>query len=156
MQQVVKMISAATEIKNLDLDRIVKKVQKEKEWTEERVKNAERRYRNFLLMAVTLDNRKIVPTGDIDEIWHGHILDTQAYQEDCLRIAGHFIHHTPSFGADKEPDDDSLLQTCQEYKRLFGEEYLTDQKSGSCSSCCQGGVQPHCWPHACWRMCCRV
>src|SRR5947207_3327709 len=44
-----------------------------------------KRYRNFLLLC-GLTGEPIVPTADLDVIWHAHILDTIKYHEDCEKI----------------------------------------------------------------------
>ena len=31
--------------------------------------------------------------GDMDTVWHCHILQTQKYTQDCLAIFGHYLHH---------------------------------------------------------------
>ena len=59
----------------------------------------------------------------IDEVWHQHILDTNAYAEDCERIFGHFLHHYPYFGMEGE-EDQAKLQSCfEETQGIWVEEF---------------------------------
>jgi|SRR5271166_1040387 len=144
MQQVVNMIVAAEKIRLLDLARIVKKVQFEKQWSTDRVLNVERRYRNWLLLISTLDDRgDVVPTLDIDEIWHAHILDTKAYADDCQNVFGYFLHHVPSWN--KIMPREAHDKTAAAYEKLFGEPFLPE--GGHCvATDCQGSpCTGHCW-----------
>lgn len=135
MQQVVNMIRVAEEIKHLDIQRIVNKAQSKHQWSDERKKHAEQRYRNFLLLASTLkEGEPIIPTQDIDAVWHEHILDTHAYMDDCRRVFGYYLHHVPFFGQ-PEPDRDADMQKTEEaYQRLFGEKYRN-----GLGTCCTKG-----------------
>ena len=60
-------------------------------------------YKRFLWLMVRYGkDQMIVPTKEIDEVWHNHILYTQRYFEDCQAIAGHYIHHLPSDFSDQD------------------------------------------------------
>lgn len=39
----------------------------------------------------------LVPTRDIDTVWHYHILDTHKYASDCKVVFGYFLHHNPNY-----------------------------------------------------------
>ncbi len=77
-------------IKNLNLDPIKVKLMDHDEgegWSREQCDIAEKWYKRFLLLNYMYPKRSIVPTKEIDLIWHYHILDTQKYAEDCERVA---------------------------------------------------------------------
>lgn len=86
-------------------------------------------YRNFLYLCKKYKPRghKIVPSEEIDEFWHNHILDTRKYHKDCMKIFGAYQHHYPYFGMDKKStlkDLNRLFDVTQElYFKEFG-EYL--------------------------------
>lgn len=65
-------------------------------WSEKRVEETEQGYRQFLFEAAMSKHEPTVPSADVDELWHLHILDTQRYGSDCNRLFGRFIHHAPS------------------------------------------------------------
>ena len=67
-------------------------------------------YRRFLALNIVYEDRKICPTGPIDDFWHAHILDTHAYAQDCDYLFGRYLHHFPYFGM-RGPDDYEALQT---------------------------------------------
>ncbi len=87
-------------VRALDLERIVLKLAKEPGWSMARAHQAELDYRRFLNLRVLYPKTSLVPTRDIDEMWHLHILDTRAYAGDCARIFGEFLHHAPAFGGE--------------------------------------------------------
>jgi hypothetical protein len=58
-------------------------------------------------------HHKIVPTWEIDQVWHHHILDTHKYAQDCQWLFGYFVHHYPYFG-----QGSSLLEQ-QEWHQAF-------------------------------------
>ncbi|PHM52891.1 glycine-rich domain-containing protein [Xenorhabdus sp. KK7.4] len=119
-------------VKLLDLTWIIKKItQKDpniaKVWTEEGAKDAMEQYKNFMFLLYKYKgkNIKIVPSIEVDEIWHHHILDTQRYQKDCQNIYGHFMHHSPYFGLRddnylKELNKDFMI-TQELYFKEFGD-----------------------------------
>jgi hypothetical protein len=96
-----------------------------KGWTAEELNLAEREYRRFLALNLAHPGESIVPCEIVDVVWHGHILDTAAYAEDCERIFGFFLHHFPYFGL-RGPDDaaqllDAYDTTVELYTAAFGE-----------------------------------
>ncbi len=113
-------------IRGLDLSRIIWKMgdpEEGKGFTPQMLARAELDYRRFLHLHILFPNVELVPTKMIDEVWHQHILDTNAYAEDCERIFGGFLHHYPYFGMGGEKDQESL-QTCfEETQRIWVEEF---------------------------------
>lgn len=120
-------------IDKLDLDCIKIKLMDSKEgkgWTREQADRVERQYKRFLFMAATMD-QPFVPTDDIDEFWHTHILDTQKYTEDCQNVFGYFLHHFPYFGMRGEEDAANLRSlfeaSCHAYEIEYGESYVSER-----------------------------
>ena len=94
-------------IQDLDLRRIIWKMadpDEGKGFTPQMLARAELDYRRFLHLHVLFPEVDLVPTEMIDEVWHQHILDTNAYAADCEKIFGHFLHHYPYFGMEGEED----------------------------------------------------
>lgn len=103
-------VSAA--LPTFGLARPMARVRKENpDWDEKRLEAAEAAYRDFLKECKTVSG-PISPTGDVDEVWHAHILHTRQYAEDCSTYCGFFIHHNP---LDKvgECDADSCCRPCE-------------------------------------------
>lgn len=83
-------------------------------------------YKNFLwLIRKYGKEHVIVPSTEIDEIWHHHILDTYKYHEDCIAIFGSYLHHYPYYGmrgrSDKNDLNNSFEITQELHKKEFGE-----------------------------------
>jgi uncharacterized membrane protein YphA (DoxX/SURF4 family) len=114
-------------IRNLDLSKIKMKLMQLEEgegWTKEMCDEAEIEYRRFLQLVLLYPTAKIVPNRAIDIIWHYHILDTEAYHNDCHCIFGFFMHHYPYYGMNGAADEVRLLSSFDEtgilYEKTFG------------------------------------
>lgn len=83
-------------IAQLDLTAIAARVKKENRWGLKRLKAAENAYRGFLFVCWKYPKLKAVPSLDIDEFWHAHILYTRKYFRDCNKIYGRYAHHNPT------------------------------------------------------------
>ena len=66
-------------------------------------------------------DQMIVPTKEIDEVWHNHILHTQRYTQDCQAIAGQYIHHMLSDFSDQ--DIASLSKNFEITRELYFKEF---------------------------------
>lgn len=113
-----------------------------KGWTTEKADHVERLYKQFLKLSYRYYAEKpIVPTKAIDEMWHAHILDTQAYDADCQKAFGFKLHHYPYFGIKGEQDakdlDAAYADTRKTWMTHFGIDPVGD--SSSCSPRCSGG-----------------
>jgi len=115
-------------IQALDLDPIKLKLMDAEEgqgWSQEYVERMELAYRRFLTLLVRFPDETIAPTKDLDKFWHGHILDTMKYAEDCENVFGFFLHHFPYFGMRGEDDAANLRAAGKNmhslYEREFGE-----------------------------------
>jgi hypothetical protein len=80
-------------------------------------------YRRFLFIYHLHPDRTIVPSKEIDLIWHTHILDTAKYREDCDWLFGHFIDHWPYFGLADVADRAALEKAFAETQALYGEYF---------------------------------
>jgi len=106
-------------------------------WSEEKTERVEKMYRRFLFLQVT-STETIVPTRDIDDFWHAHILDTRKYAADCQTAFGFYLHHYPYFGLRGEEDTKDLETAFERsrtlYENTYGESYATDQSAPRSSS----------------------
>ena len=113
----------------LNLDFILNKLSSEyyelPRWPENLAAQIIEFYRRFLWLNYIYPEAKLVPTRDIDECWHIHILNTKRYVEDCQALFGRYFHHQPA-----DPSDPLELIFLQEkfeetrrlYRENFGEE----------------------------------
>ncbi|AKP72715.2 hypothetical protein Psal006b_00584 [Piscirickettsia salmonis] len=113
-------------INKLDLDYICYAMCSEfyplPQWQWQSVKICEKLYKRFLYLLVKYRGKKsLVPTKEIDEFWHNHILYTERYMADCQALVGGYIHHHP---ADPEHDDlDALANAFEVTQELYLKEF---------------------------------
>ncbi len=63
-------------------------------WTIQQTNIAINRYKMFLYLQFIFPDMELVPTKEIDEVWHAHILvDTSVYIKDCQNLFGYILHH---------------------------------------------------------------
>src|SRR5260221_1813196 len=119
-EQVVAAIQA------LDLDPIKFKLMDPEEgqgWSREYVDQMAIEYKRFLTLSVKYPEETIAPSKDVDKFWHGHILDTMKYAEDCQNVFGYFLHHFPYFGMRGEEDAANLAEAGNTTNRLYEKEF---------------------------------
>lgn len=122
--------TALTRVAKLDFSMLKQKLGQEKGWSPEYQDEVEGLYRRFLALNIVYPDRKVCPTGPIDEFWHAHILDTRAYEQDCKYLFGHYLHHFPYFGM-RGPKDYAALQVAFDDSRaLFIRHFGTDPCGG--------------------------
>jgi|GEM_PF-1555740 len=109
-------------IETIDFSMIIDKMHHTYGWSKEHLDKICRLYRNFLILSVK-NSKLIVPSKEIDEFWHNHILDTKKYIKDCNQIFGKYWHHYPYLGLDKDTDLSSLQDIFAETQRLYHEEF---------------------------------
>ena len=130
VEQVIAAIHA------LDLDPIKLKLIDSEEgqgWSREFADGMELAYKRFLTLLVTHPEETIAPSKDVDKFWHGHILDTLKYAEDCQNVFGNFLHHFPYFGMRGEEDAKNLAAAARNMKRLYQQEFGSAQDPGAAS-----------------------
>lgn len=77
-------------------------------------------YKNFLLLQKKYLPMPLVPTREIDEFWHNHILYTRNYFQDCMNIFGHYLHHDPASPTETPLNlTKNFLQTKELYLQEF-------------------------------------
>jgi hypothetical protein len=130
MTEAIKPVAhTVAAIQALDLDPIKLKLMDAEEgqgWSRDYADQMEVAYKRFLTLLVKFPDETIAPTKDVDKFWHGHILDTMKYAEDCENLFGYFLHHFPYFGMRGEQDAAELRAASDRmhaiYEREFGEE----------------------------------
>jgi hypothetical protein len=109
------------EVQHLNFDRLKHKMTKsaESEMSEEGWDLGEKEYRRFLTLKKLYPAVSLVPSKQVDLIWHAHILDTRAYREDCNAVFGRFIDHYPYFGIYGDDDSRALKAAFDETVALY-------------------------------------
>ena len=121
---------ALEKIGGIDFSMLKRKLEVERGWTSEFCDEVEDLYRKFLALNIRYPDKKICPSGPIDEFWHAHILDTRAYEKDCEVLFGGYLHHFPYFGM-RGPEDEAALETSfRESLDLFVLHFGVDPTAG--------------------------
>jgi hypothetical protein len=107
-------------------------------------------YRCFLRLCLLHPGARIVPTSQIDRVWHAHMLDTAKYRADCDYVLGHFMDHFPYAGLRGEDDRrawrDDFARTRRLFAEHFGEQIGSQPAPSACrshgdgSDCCTGCI----------------
>jgi hypothetical protein len=114
-------------VKQLNFDKLKWKLSKSAEasWSESLCDYAEAEYSKFLSLKKLYPKVALVPSKLVDKFWHEHILDTEAYDNDCIKVFGHFIHHYPYFGIYGEKDQTNLQNAFNETLALYETHFGT-------------------------------
>lgn len=123
-KRTIVQITAA--IQALDLDPIKVKLMDVEDghgWSRQRADQVEREYKRFLILSAKYPDQPITLGKDMDKFWHGHILDTIKYAQDCEKTFGYFLHHFPYFGMRGEEDEANLAEAAVNTKRLYEQEF---------------------------------
>lgn len=89
-------------------------------WLPSEAEQCAKLYKNFLWLCKKYGSGALVPTRQIDEFWHNHILYTRNYQRDCQQIFGAYLHHEPS---SPDADPKGLIQAFSHTKALYLSEF---------------------------------
>ena len=78
-------------------------------WSGLKAEKVIKEYRNFLFISYLYKNEStIVPSEEVDEVWHTHIMDTKKYYMDCMSTFGEILHHSPYLGMDEKTGEEDL------------------------------------------------
>jgi hypothetical protein len=100
-------------------------------WTDKKTEVAIARYKMFLCLQYLFPNIELVPTQEIDEVWHTHILlNTYQYIQDCQHLYGYILHHRSTVGVTDETQsqnqDTAFAFTLTLFREIFGVGVLRD------------------------------
>jgi len=95
-------------------------------WARERIIQAVGMYRKHLVLNGTHPEQAIVPTPDVDIVWHTHMSDSAKYRADCNYLFGAFLDHFPYFGIRDEDDAKDLKRSFAKTRKLYVEVFGHD------------------------------
>ncbi len=118
---------ALARVASLDFSMLKRKLEVVGGWSAKALAEGEHLYRRFLALKIMYPEKVLSPTPLIDEFWHAHILDTEAYTADCRRLFGRYVHHYPYVGL----IDDVLALAIgeavkEETRKLFQKHFYID------------------------------
>lgn len=122
--KIISLAQARQYLNQLDLNYIIDAMCADNypmpHWTRADAEHCCQLYKNFLYLIKKHSDENLVPTREIDEFWHNHILYTRNYVQDCLNIFGHYLHHEPT-SPDEDPEE--LVRNYQKTKQFYLEEF---------------------------------
>jgi len=92
-------------------------------------------YRKFVFLALEA-NHQVTPSDQVDQVWHLHLLFSDAYWNDfCPRVLGRPLHHHPARGGQAERDrfHELYRATIHSYRQHFGEPPPRSVAAGGCA-----------------------
>jgi hypothetical protein len=92
-------------------------------WSMEKLDFVERQYKNMLYLWHKYPEENFSPPEEVDDFWHGHILDTRRYFNDTMRLYGRYLHHYPYFGMRGQDDRAALEQSFIQLQRVYRQEF---------------------------------
>ena len=112
-------------LNNLNLQSVANKLMSSEYghgWTIQQTNIAIKRYKMFLCLQFLFPDIELVPTKEIDEVWHAHILvDTSVYIQDCKNLFGYILHHRFSVSEQASCEDPNQESAFDLTKILFEE-----------------------------------
>lgn len=105
-----------------DTEPFSRRLARENGWSREFAGRVIREYRRFLTLAVTAGH-PVVPSDEVDQAWHLHLLDSVGYRRFCEEILRHPLDHHPSRGGllSRQRLIGAYRQTLSSYRARFGE-----------------------------------
>ena len=91
-------------------------------WSQDYSARAITEYKKFAFLAIVADHQ-VVPSDQVDQVWHAHILLTQSYWDEfCPKVLGKPLHHHPARGGRPERAEfhDLYTKTIASYRHFFG------------------------------------
>lgn len=93
---VVEMDQAKEFLANYDVSYIFYRLVQVDKWSRKSARKVLQQYKNFLFLQKKYGlQHRIIPSLEIDAVWHAHILHTKDYAEFCQEFFGRFLHHVP-------------------------------------------------------------
>ncbi|MEW6494435.1 MAG: glycine-rich domain-containing protein-like [Cyanobacteriota bacterium] len=133
MLTINSVLSAANQsflnkLQQLDLELIADQLM-QSGWSRQQISCAIKQYRMFLFLIYLHPNTQLVPTQEIDLVWHCHILNTRKYRKDCQMLFGRYIDHEPDSQFWGKVDSISLDTAFAQTQALF-EQYFNQAALG--------------------------
>ncbi len=134
-------LSFLQNLKKLDFGPIADKLMHSEEgqnWTQKQTTQALLRYMMFLFLLNLYPNQNIIPTTEIDKVWHHHILtDINKYINDCEMLFGRLINHSsyPQLEDDLNTRQINISQTQELFQKHFEVQILAGIQDNKFSRC---------------------
>ena len=113
----------SAKLESLNLDSVADILIASNGLTHQQAEQAIADYKRYLSLTHQNPNQVLVPTKQIDDAFHIHMLGSK-FNEDCESLFGYVLHHETGFGNGDDADQQAWLmafnRTKQLFKQLFG------------------------------------
>jgi hypothetical protein len=136
-----------TQIMNLDLSKVkFRLINPQKHgMSGQSADDAINAFKRFFFLA-GVEGPPLVPTKEIDDVWHEFLMFTLDYEKTCRTLFGKFIHHEPSMGTPEETTlmKNAFKRTQELHQKHFNQPYIT-----AYGDCCSGDSCHTCHDQSC-------
>lgn len=120
----MKIITFWDKLNNLSLERVAYKLMSSKGWTPEKTQVAINRYKLFLYLKSVYPATELVPTSEMDAVWHAHIqVNLLQYINDTNYLFGYTLNHLSAVNETKEIRQtyaQAFNKTTALFEQIFG------------------------------------
>jgi uncharacterized protein (TIGR04222 family) len=108
-------------------ERFSERLARDNGWPSAYARRVEAEYRRFLLLAAT-PGEFVVPSEQVDQAWHLHLLDSARYRRFCREVLGCTLDHQPGDGSASERErlSRACTRTLARYEQRFAERAPKD------------------------------
>lgn len=110
-------------LNNISFGEVAYQLRTKEGWDLDLVNKEINRYRQFLILHRLYPERPLVPSRNVDTVWHHHVLLTELYRKNCEEVFGYYVNHYPSFGTrdgeDTEAAETAFAETCRLMDKHF-------------------------------------
>ena len=136
----MKIVAFFDRVNNLDLQAVEKQLISSNKWTVEQTQVAINRYKLFLYLQSLYPSTMLVPTQEIDAVWHAHIeVNLLNYVRDSLYLFGYILNHCSTIGCEQNEETHQIhKQAFSKTTALFAEFFGIDilQNTSIHPACC--------------------
>lgn len=136
----MKIVAFFDRVNSLDLQAVEKQIMCSQNWTAEQAQLVICRYKLFLYLQSLYPATVLVPTQDIDIVWHAHIeVNLLKYIQDCYYLFGYILNHCAAVGCQQNQETHQIhKQAFSTTKALFEEFFGIDilQTTSIHPACC--------------------
>ena len=97
-----------------------------KGWTAEKISEAIAQYAMFLFLISLYPHSSLVPSKEVDAVWHSHILQTRQYEKDTQVLLNFVVDHFPYLGLNGETDELNWKADFERTRGLLEQEFGAD------------------------------
>lgn len=121
----MKIVAFFDRVNNLDLQAVEKQLIFSKGWTDKQTQLAISHYKLFLYLKLLYPAAILVPTQEIDAVWHAHIeVNLLNYIQDCDYLFGYTLNHCSTISEEQNEETHQMYQRAFSTTKALFEEFF--------------------------------